>query len=119
MRSGSTGLRVSSTRMGSPKLLGVAPARTYCQRGVMTAVPNDTWLGLIRWTFTRSAPLYCGFLRTVSRVTSGTRFYVRCVLGETLDLLAPERNGSQSACSAWRESEGRGLRRDKPLRGGR
>src|ERR1700722_18873684 len=94
MLSGSSWLRVSSTRIGSPNFLGVAPARTYCQRGVMTAVPNDTWLGLIRWTFTPSAPSYCGFLRTVTRVTSGTRFHVRCVLGETLDLLAPYRIGT-------------------------
>src|SRR4051812_11480544 len=37
-----------------------------------------------------------------SRVTSGTRVNVRCVLGETLDLLAPTiRN--QSARSAWRD----------------
>ena len=33
---------------GVAKLWGVAPASTYCQRGVITAVPNDTWLGLIR-----------------------------------------------------------------------
>src|SRR6266481_8393267 len=103
MRSGSIWLRVSSTRMGSPKLLGVAPASTYCQRGVMTAVPNDTWLGLIRWTFTRSAPSYCGFLRTVSRVTSGTRFDVRCVLGETLYLLAPYRIGTSERALPGRD----------------
>jgi hypothetical protein len=30
------------------KLFGVAAASTYCQRGVITAVPNDTSLGLIR-----------------------------------------------------------------------
>ena len=33
---------------GSPKLAGVAAARTYSQRGVITAVPKETSLGLIR-----------------------------------------------------------------------
>ena len=28
---------------------------------------------------------------------------MRCVLGETLDLLAPYRMGSQSACTAWQD----------------
>src|SRR4051794_21359967 len=28
--------------------VGVAAASTYSHRGVMTATPNDTWLGLIR-----------------------------------------------------------------------
>src|SRR5437773_11370334 len=45
--------------MGSPKVFGVAPASTYCQRGVMTAVPNETVLGLMRCTFIRCAPFYC------------------------------------------------------------
>ena len=42
------GARVSSTRIGSPSDDGVAAASTYCQRGVITAVPNDTLLGLIK-----------------------------------------------------------------------
>jgi hypothetical protein len=40
--------RVSSTTRGSPQWAGVAAATTYCQRGVMTATPNDTSLGLTR-----------------------------------------------------------------------
>jgi hypothetical protein len=39
--------KVSSTKTGSPKLLGVVAASTYCQHGLLTAVPNDTLLGLI------------------------------------------------------------------------
>src|SRR5439155_20501348 len=46
----STGSSVSSTRQGSPHSVPVAAASTYNQRGVMTATPNDTELGLIRWT---------------------------------------------------------------------
>ena len=46
--------RVSSTSMGIAKAFrGVAAASTYCQRGVMTAVPNETLLGLIRCTRTQ------------------------------------------------------------------
>ena len=41
---------VSSTMIGSPQAVPVAAASTYSQRGVMTATPNDTWLGLTRWT---------------------------------------------------------------------
>ena len=44
----SMGSSVSSTRWGSPHCVPVAAARTYSHRGVMTATPNDTWLGLIR-----------------------------------------------------------------------
>src|SRR5215217_3683528 len=39
----------SSTMIGSPHSVPVAAARTKSQRGVMTATPNETWLGLIRW----------------------------------------------------------------------
>src|SRR5436309_2413830 len=46
----STGSSVSSTRHGSPHSVPVAAASTYNHRGVMTATPNDTELGLIRWT---------------------------------------------------------------------
>jgi hypothetical protein len=46
--SSSIGSRVSSTRSGVPWRAGVAAASTYCQRGVMTAVPKDTSLGLTR-----------------------------------------------------------------------
>ena len=46
----SMGSSVSSTMMGSPHLVPVAAASTYSQRGVMTATPNDTLLGLIRCT---------------------------------------------------------------------
>ena len=42
----SNGSRHSSTRIGSPHLRGVAAASTYSQRGVMTATPNEKWLGL-------------------------------------------------------------------------
>src|SRR5579864_5154292 len=52
MSDGLTGDRVSSTRCGGPQHEGVAPASTYNHRGVMTAVPKDTLLGLIRWIFT-------------------------------------------------------------------
>jgi hypothetical protein len=34
----------------SPKAAGVAEARTYSQRGVMTAVPKEMSLGLTRCT---------------------------------------------------------------------
>src|SRR5712691_1699217 len=51
--------------MGSPKLFGVAAAITYCQRGVITAIPNDTLLGLTKWTFTQCAPYNAYCLRTV------------------------------------------------------
>lgn len=40
---GSSGSSVSSSRCGSPYACGVAAARTYSQRGVMTPMPNDTW----------------------------------------------------------------------------
>ena len=61
-------LRVSSTRIECPKKAGVAAAITYIQRGVMTAVPKDEWLGLIRWTFIcgswrRQTELACCFLK--------------------------------------------------------
>src|SRR6266487_5758793 len=46
----STDSSVSSTRCGSPHRVPVAAARTYSQRGVMTATPNDSSLGLMRWT---------------------------------------------------------------------
>ncbi len=35
---------------GVPYSRGVAAARTYSHRGVITAVPNDTSLGFTRWT---------------------------------------------------------------------
>src|SRR5271167_3781182 len=41
---------VSSQMTASPKALGVAEARTYSQRGVMTAVPNEMSLGFTRCT---------------------------------------------------------------------
>src|SRR5690606_13410369 len=41
---------VSSTTCGSPHRVPVAPARTYSQRGVMTATPKETSLGFTRWT---------------------------------------------------------------------
>src|SRR4030095_4445415 len=43
---------VSCTISGSPHILGVAAARTYSHRGVITATPKDTWLGFMRWTRT-------------------------------------------------------------------
>src|SRR5262245_7380131 len=43
---------VSSTIAGTPYDSGVAAASTYSQRGVMTPIPNDTWLGFTRWTVT-------------------------------------------------------------------
>src|SRR6185436_21143152 len=46
---------VSSTTRGGPYESGVAAASTYSQRGVMTPIPNDTWLGFTRWTVTRLA----------------------------------------------------------------
>ena len=54
---------------------------------------------------------YCGLLRTVSRVTSGTRIYLQCVLGETLDLLAPNGVASQFSALCLAGSGGRRLRR--------
>src|SRR5262245_45290208 len=45
---GSNGSRVSSTTNGSPNRAGVAAARTYIHRGVMTDIPNDRSLGLTR-----------------------------------------------------------------------
>src|SRR5262245_61891674 len=47
MVSGSMVSSVSSTMTGSPQAVPVAEARTYSHRGVMTATPNDTLLGLI------------------------------------------------------------------------
>ena len=44
--SGSIGFSVSSTSTGSPKELGLAAAMANNHRGVITAVPNDTSLGL-------------------------------------------------------------------------
>ncbi len=46
----SKGSSVSSAIRGVPKCGGVAAANTYSQRGVMTAVPNETSLGLTRCT---------------------------------------------------------------------
>ena len=45
---GSNRSSVSSTMTGSPKRSGVAAASTKSQRGVMTAIPNDTSLGFTR-----------------------------------------------------------------------
>src|SRR3954469_16869511 len=50
MMLGSNGSRVSSIRQGSPNVAGVAAAKTDSQRGVMTPIPKETWLGLIRKT---------------------------------------------------------------------
>src|SRR3954470_23263926 len=50
MTPGSNGSRVSSIRRGSPNVAGVAEASTYSHRGVMTPIPKETWLGLIRKT---------------------------------------------------------------------
>src|SRR5262245_31644642 len=50
MDAGSTGSSVSSTSRGSPHLTPVAAASTYSHRGVMTATPNETSLGVIKWT---------------------------------------------------------------------
>src|SRR6185437_4876413 len=47
---GSMGSNVSSTTCGSPHRVPVAAARTYSQRGVMTATPNEASLGLTKWT---------------------------------------------------------------------
>ena len=49
---GSNDSSVSSVRIGSPQVFGMAPARTNIQRGVMTAMPNDRSLGLTMWTRT-------------------------------------------------------------------
>src|SRR5688572_32836526 len=46
----SMGSRVSSRILGSPHCVPVAAARTYNQRGVMTATPNDRLLGFIKCT---------------------------------------------------------------------
>src|SRR5579864_8891279 len=48
--SGLSNSSVSSQMTASPKALGVADARTYSQRGVITAVPNEISLGLTRCT---------------------------------------------------------------------
>src|SRR3954471_2669126 len=50
MMLGSNGSSVSSIRRGSPNVAGVAEASTYSHRGVMTPIPKETWLGLIRKT---------------------------------------------------------------------
>src|ERR1017187_7070764 len=47
---GTSSSSVSSQMIGSPNGLGVAAARTYSQRGVITAVPKAISLGLTRWT---------------------------------------------------------------------
>src|SRR5450755_4701282 len=73
--SGSICSSVSSTRIGSPKLRGVAAASTYCQRGVITAVPNETLLGFTRCTFTTSHPL-CDELLANS-LASAPRLHLR------------------------------------------
>src|SRR3954468_19951565 len=51
---GFQGSRVSSVIIGSPYFSGVAAARTYNHRGVITPTPNDKALGLMRWTFIQS-----------------------------------------------------------------
>src|SRR5579864_654105 len=80
--------RVSSTSTGSPNSLGVAPASTYSQRGVITAVPKETSLGLTRWTF------ICGLasLRQSlgKHMISGTHFPERGLL---LKLPQPSHQG--------------------------
>jgi hypothetical protein len=48
MLSATIGSSDSSTRMGSPALLGVAAAMTKSHLGVMTAVPKELSLGLTR-----------------------------------------------------------------------
>src|SRR4051812_25725504 len=51
MTSGSSLSSVSSTMLGSPTWAGVADANTYSHRGVITLVPKEASLGLIKWTF--------------------------------------------------------------------
>src|SRR6187401_703621 len=46
----SMGSSVSSRILGSPHWVPVAAARTYSQRGVITATPNDKLLGFIKCT---------------------------------------------------------------------
>src|SRR6266576_4004085 len=53
MLSGSRCCSVSSQMRGSPNVRGVAPASTYNQRGVITAVPKAVSLGLTRCTLMR------------------------------------------------------------------
>src|SRR5437868_12764399 len=66
----SIGSKVSSRIFGSPHVVPVAAARTYSQRGVMTATPNDRLLGLIRCTREDNrAPLW---ENAVSYCVSGT-----------------------------------------------
>jgi len=43
-----SGSSVSSTIYGSPQRLPVAAAKTYSQRGVITATPKDRVLGFTR-----------------------------------------------------------------------
>jgi hypothetical protein len=50
---GSNDSTVSSQRIGSPKRVGVAAAKTNSHRGVMTAVPKAVSLGLTIWIRTR------------------------------------------------------------------
>src|SRR5437763_14431208 len=65
--------------MGSPKIFGVAPARTYCHRGVMTAVPNETELGLIRCTFILMRSLHIYGIRLPETAACAS---LTCWLGE-------------------------------------
>ena len=48
---------VSSQMIGLPKRAGVAAASTYSHRGVITAVPNETWLGFTRNTRIPGSPV--------------------------------------------------------------
>src|ERR1700677_1747724 len=60
MPEGTSASRVSSTMTGSPNDPGVAAASTYSQRGVITAVPKEWSLGLIRKTAIRKRPFQDG-----------------------------------------------------------
>src|SRR4051812_17893386 len=79
--------RVSSVMIGSPYFSGVAAARTYSHRGVITPTPNDKALGLMRWTFIQSPVSY-----HCARVEK-----VRPILSRSDDITKGDRQGDRDA----------------------
>src|SRR6266545_7286996 len=81
--------RVSSTSRGSPCDDGVADARTYSHRGVITPMPNETWLGLMRYVVIALQISIC----PANRQSFGSKLNKKKMVGN-----APER-------VHWKETE--------------
>src|SRR6266542_1525146 len=109
---GSSISSVSSVITGSPNREGVAAARTYSHRGVITPTPKARWLGLIRCTRTKWSPRWTAALTpalTVSQLGLIRINTIRCSARERPSLLF----GNPFTCraAAFRGGFQRGSRR--------